>query len=263
MRLTSILFSAMALTSGSASAQEEVETLFRTALANSPTPIRLRAQQEAWKADPTASAPDVAELTETIRRDATVRQARISLRNLGGVCVDTGLADCKTFLAGSMITRDGEAIYYQIQGSFPSMAEVFLVADGSELKPIAWTFGGLEFPIPQIHQIEDGPTYVGVSGYELAAGANNTNVIFRWDAASRSLVEIDAYSWEDGLAARLPGGLLLSHGVKLNWSTLWGTATLFREEDPGCCGTAGLASLGFKIEDDRLILTEVDVHPDE
>ncbi|MBM3585180.1 MAG: hypothetical protein FJX36_12385 [Alphaproteobacteria bacterium] len=63
--------------------------------------------------------------------------------------------------------------------------------------------------------------------------------------------------WGQDLAARLPPGHAVWKGIAIDYATLSSTTPVWRDTDPNCCPTGGVATIRFAIRNDILVITDV------
>lgn len=274
MRIAVSLLVLGLLSAGPVAAQTPatVEAAYRAALAATPTPASLRADQTDWldeRADAGAGdlgavdADRVARLERTAARDRAARTIRSSVEDLARDCVPLGLDACRADRGGYLRAPSGAVLYWQVQqGSTAddgvSGAAVLLVRDGEALRPAAWISGGFYQPPELIETGDPAQLYVAIPGYWGGSGVLNADVLFRWTpGAETELTEIDTRQWRATLDPRLPIGLHVWKGVDFHWSELAAWTPLWTDDDANCCASGGEANLDFAVEDDVLVLTGV------
>ncbi|RZJ04042.1 MAG: hypothetical protein EON89_09245 [Brevundimonas sp.] len=255
---------------GPVAAQDAVEAAYRAALAASPTPRALEADQRDWAvAQAEANPADrdvyadqrIGSLRARLARDVEAAAARPTLDNLLTACAPLGLQGCQA--EGGWIRRGDDILFWQTQtgvtgeeGTTGAVVVLHGSANGP-LTPIVWASGAF-FSAPQAFDAGDGATFVALPGRYGGTGRGNADLLFRWTGeAERPLVEIDNISWRDDLPARLPPGLEVWKGVDMDYDELFAFTPLWREGDGNCCATGGSAILNFRIEGDRLVLDTV------
>lgn len=257
---------------GAAPAQDgrEVETAYEAALAVTSTPVSLAAEQAAWArdggGDPETRAWRIEALNAQAARDRRVRALRPVAADLARGCIDIGLQGCVSERGGYITRRDGPALYWQVQDGFTdadgiSSGFVLLAPrpDGRTLVPLAWSVAPARYQTPRWADAPQGAVILTVPGTYHGTGGHNADLMFRWDEAAGRLVQIDNLSWWADLDARLPQGLGAWKGVDFLDEGLSAHTALWRSDDGNCCPTGGEAMLDFRIENDRLVLTEVRV----
>jgi hypothetical protein len=262
----------LGLLSGSPAAAQTpsapMEAAFRAALAVTPTPASLRADQAEWATEGAddlgvAEVDRIAGLRRTAERDRAVRAVRVSVDDLARGCVPLGLNDCHADRGGFLRAPSGAVLYWQVQqGSTEeagvSEASVLLVRDGATLRPVAWVSGAFYQPPELIETGDPAQLYVALPGHQGGSGVFNADVLFRWTpGAETELTEIDVRHWRATLDSRLPVGLQVWKGVDFHWPQLAAWTPLWTEDDANCCASGGEANLDFAIEGDVLVLTGV------
>jgi hypothetical protein len=253
-----------------AEAPQTLQAAFDAALSRSPTPLSLRRDQAAYLAD-RAATPDAdqrASLDEG-RQEQLLRLAEVDLNastaaarleDLPTACIDIGALEGCTAGAGGWVTAPNAApLFWQTQAGWTgadgtTVGIVFLTAEGGLLKPVAWASEGAGYDAPVVFD-QDGVLYVAVPGIT-HGGRGDNDLIFRWTpGAEKPLQQIDSWSWRDDLAALLPG--LSAYGrIRIDYVEQVALVELWREGDPGCCGTGGHALVDFAIADGRLKAVE-------
>lgn len=94
---------------------------------------------------------------------------------------------------------------------------------------------------------------IAVSG----TGGFNDDRFFLWQAPEWR--ELDATSWQEQLAERLPEGLSVRKGIRIDLSHMHATTPLFHEEDGNCCPSGGTGEFELALQDGRLVLRELQV----
>lgn len=258
---------------GSAAAQDRVDAAYRAALAASPTPTGLAIEQAQWVRTRDEAAPAdrddldaerIVMLRARTERDRAAGAARPTPAELARTCAPLGLDGCRAGQGGWLRRGDGSMLFWQRQSGSTdtdgvSEAMVLLVPEpDGRLKPVGWTYGG--FYQPPVLLEEDGKAWVAVPGVWPGSGSHNADVVFLWTHdAGTPLTQIDTLTWSDDLDARLPKGLEVWKGVRIDYAALYATTPLWRPDDANCCAAGGSAGLSFSLEDDRLVLDEVSV----
>lgn len=270
--IAAILGSMVVASGPTSQAQDGVDVAYRAALAASPTPRALEAEQILWASDRAAAAASerghmdegrIEDLRARLALDRAAGTARPTLAQLLARCLPLGLDGCSA--EGGWLRRgDGALLFWQSQrGSTDedglTGAFVLLTGDADgPLVPAAWGRGGF-YGAPVLLQDEAG-TWVAVPGYYGGSGSHNADVVFRWtEDAARRLAQIDNTSWRDDLARRLPAGLEVWKGVQIQYEYMGATTPLWQPDDGNCCATGGSAQLSFSLQGDRLILDDVRV----
>jgi hypothetical protein len=248
-------------------AQDALDAAWREALAATPTPVSLERDRADAGTITAEEAPDfIAQLRRDTAWDQSVAAVRTDVGRLTQGCATPGLDGCTARQGGWLTAPSGEVLYWQIQkGSTDeggTMEAVVLFQPGADgaLRPIGWTRGGFYQPPVLIQGGENASLHVAVSGVFPGTGARNADLLYRWTpGAERPLAEIDAVSWRDGLAARLPAGLEVWKGVEMDYASLRASSPLWQASDANCCASGGSVWLSFSISEDRLVLDDVSV----
>lgn len=256
-----------------------LQAAYDEAVAASPTPKGMAAQQAYWLddldtyyTDPEDRAEAVASRIEDLKRmaerDRRVRQLQFnSMGELQTDCVEIDLKGCSV-PAGGWVNGNGDySLYWQLQDGYTDedgiSARMVLLADGMAarytLRPVAWASGGVTYDAPVVFGGGDGtPTYVAIAGRYMGTGNHNADLIFRW-ADDGELVQVDNWSWRDTLDQKLPEGLEIWKGVDFQYAELFAASPLWKQGDGNCCPTGGEVFLDFEIQDDVLVVTSANV----
>lgn len=250
---------------------------YDTAMAVSPTPRQLEADQRDWvryrEADEFGNGADgdderIEYLNRLAARDRALGQIVLRNADLPDVCIGAALKGCSSRAGGWLTAPDGNRLYWQLQEGFTDENGIsggfVLLGDAGAarmgpVKPIGWAYEGYRYETP-VSLFIDGELYVAVPGRMMGTGNGNADVLFRWTPGETvELTQVDNWSWRDSLAERLPTGLEVWKGVdyRYNDEGVWAWTLLWREGDGNCCASGGSAMLEFRIEDDRLILDAV------
>lgn len=256
---------------------EEFSRTYEAAIAVSPTSRQLEAEQREWltyrelnEYGYGADGDDerMLELRRDADRDFAIGRIELSSPNSLSACIGPALKGCSSRAAGWLTSPDGDRLFWQLQDGFTDENGItggvmLMPSDGmGPLRPKAWAFEGYRYEAPTLLMI-DGKMYVAVAGRMQGTGNGNADVIFRWDPdAETQLVQVDNWSWREALKERLPTGLEVWKGVDFRYSDegAWAWTPLWREGDGNCCASGGTAGLGFRIEDDVLVLDSVSAH---
>jgi hypothetical protein len=273
-----VLFAAPACAGAQSAVQSEsrnaVEAASEAALLHSSTPLSLRRDQADYlreRGETTETefveSLDEARLERLVRAaeiDRKAKGASATLATLPQGCLDIGGVDgCGATEGGWLTGPNGARLFWQIQSG--STGEdgitggvVLMVETGGRLSPVVWAFQGSGYEAPVLFDA-DGELYVGVPGRTFGAGRGDADLIFRWTpGAAHLLTQIDSWSWRDQLARRLPG--LNAFGrVRIDYREMIASTPMFRDGDPGCCGTGGQGLIDFAIEGDRLAVADARV----
>lgn len=254
----------------SAQTDAAMQAAFEAARRVSPVPLSLDREQAEWleygDRSPEGAAERIEDLQRRAGQDRAAWDLRVTVDDLSQGCLPIVLRGCRTVSGGYVTREDGPALYWQIQRGFTEYDGVsggFVLltqdADGM-LRPAAWDFAGFDYETPE--WVEGAGTedaaFIAAPGRHDGTGAHNADVVFRIaEGAERPLVQIDNFSWRDGLDARLPRGLEVWKGVRFLYGGLMAQTSLWRSNDANCCPTGGEAYLDFEMRDDRMVLTGV------
>lgn len=280
MRLSALILTAALLTGPAASQPtvgDPMVEAYREALAASPTPLSVVRAQQTYLAD-RARSPDEASWTDE-QRLATLRRETQRDRNARAIveahevrrgCVEIHLKGCSIRGSGYLHAEHGQGLTWQLQdghtdedgvgGGFVLLADAGSARIGP-LRPLAWGFDGYRFEAPVLITRPGEPDYVVVPGIYGGSSGSSADIMFRWRPGERdeALTQIDNWSWLDTLNERLPPGLGVSKGVSINYQEMIAFTPLWRDGDGACCATGGTALLSFRVDGDRLVLTDVTV----
>lgn len=249
---------------------------FEAALAASPTPRQLAAEQAEWRhyrdLDEYGHGADGDEgrqraLVRLAARDQALGRIEATSPDALMSCVGETLTGCSSHAGGWLTSPDGDRLFWQLQAGVTDETGitggfVLLTSGGmGPLRPMVWAFEGYRYEPPTL-VMSDGKLHIAVAGRMQGTGNGNADVIFRWDpVAARPLVQIDNWSWRDTLKDRLPAGLEVWKGVDIKYADgeIWAWTPLWREGDGNCCASGGSAGLSFRIENDVLVLDSVSV----
>lgn len=249
--------------------RRQAEAALAAAQAVSPTPLRMKREQQEWLQERAMDGSDVAETdarwterwTTSAARDARVRSQAVRAERLPVDCVDIGISDCATPTGGYLNIR-GQLLMWQLQDGFTpedgKTAGYVLLTGADRLRAETWGHEGVWYEAPKILWIAD-QAYIGVPGVMAGTGVYNADALYRFTpGADHPLIEIDNESWRDiDLPALLPAGLEIWKGVAFNYDVLTARTSLWRASDGNCCPSGGDATLSFEIVGDRLVLVEL------
>jgi len=166
---------------------------------------------------------------------------------------------CGVVASGTLWQKDGQPVHWQMMdgasGDDGIGAGIILWAESGHgtAKAIGWAFDGVVYEPPRMTQ--DG--MIWVPGRTMGTGNGNADLLFKWDAASKSWQDIELESWRDALPAKLPKGFGIWKGVDYDFEGLGATSKLWRDKDPNCCPSGGEALLEFAISGRKLMLKDV------
>lgn len=258
-----------------------MEQALRRARDATPLPLSLARDQADWAAghaalpngmDPEADIQDrIEDLTLQAERDERLGAMVFQTPpTLGRGCVGDGLKGCSSPMGGYLTLRDAH-LQWQVQDGFTDedgiSGGIVFIGDAGAARigptaPIAWSFDGARFDAPVLLSGPEfgGAAYIAAPGIHAGSGGGNADVLFRWTPPdTRTLAQIDTWSWRDDLAERLPEGLEVLQGVRYDWPNMMAVTPLWQEGDGNCCGAAGTAILSFRIEGDRLVLGHITI----
>jgi hypothetical protein len=98
-------------------------------------------------------------------------------------------------------------------------------------------------------------TLLHLPAYESGTGNFNRERLFLWRADH--WLDVDATTWLNELAHRLPAGLSVWKGVFPDYAALGACTPLWRKQDGNCCPTGGRADLALGWRGDRIALDSI------
>lgn len=167
---------------------------------------------------------------------------------------------CRVTASGILWDKDRPPVHWQMMdgasGEDGIGAGILLWSESGPgvAKLIGWSFDGVFYDPPRITQ----GGMIWVPGRTMGTGNGNADLLFTWDAASRSWQDIDLDSWRDTLPGKLPKGFGIWKGVDYDFEGLGAYSKLWRDKDGNCCPSGGEARLDFAIDGRRLVLKDVD-----
>ena len=257
---------------GLSRADSDMAAAYRAALAVTPTPASLRAEQREWVKEMSLEASDLKAVYET--RIATLkdvvtagREARrpVEIATLASRCVPVrGSPACKVTESGKISLGVGAPWLWQHQSmsdgdltTGEAMVVLRPAADGRTATAVVWTADESAFyGSPDLVQSPSGPL-LEIQGHLDGTGNLNAGAVFR--VVGAGLKEIDSSSWIAAMDKRLPAGLEVWKGVYIDFKTLTAATPLWRPNDGNCCATGGRADLTVKIVGDAVVLDQLKV----
>lgn len=203
-------------------------------------------------------------LNNELARTAALIPAKSEAAALGDTCFSKWLfMGCKVPGSGILRGDDGTRIVWQLLSGASE-------EDGGGMGVILWdvTSPG---PPRMIGSMFEGawmenPRYdperglLWVTGRIVGTGDGNADVLYQKQGGKWT--EIDLGSWQDSLAARLPKGLSVTHGVDYDLTSLSAETEIWKDSDANCCATGGRANLDFEIVGATLTLKGVSAQTD-
>ena len=263
-------------------ADSALGSAFAAALAVSPHPQAVRADQRTWIASVRDKVAAPNELltgyqhrTEELRTQTATWQA--IRRSVGATAPDKCLAlmdaddaACAVTEAGGLADAPGGALRYRLQTwrdgeRTVGTGVIVLEGDGTHVRAVTWSADAdTYFEAPAILQTSHG-TFLDLPGHVSGTGNISAESLFVFrDGVWR---EVDIGSWAGQLAARLPKGLAAWKGVYPDWRAMTAQTPLWREGDGNCCPRGGSATMTLRLEQDRIVLVSLRVSskplPDE
>ncbi len=249
----------------------ELAQAYRAALAASATPVSLRREQRRWL----SSRQDTDGLTAAYRsRFAELKAVPAAMARMRLAVPVSGLRArcvpiqdelaCKVAASGRLALPAGGAVLWQqqaLQDAGTSLGQGIVLlkpsVDGRTAIPVAWRAEeGAWLSPPALVQSPAGPL-LEVQGHYDGTGDFNAGMVFR--VSDGSLVELDADSWTDALARRLPKDLQVWKGVYLDYRSFRAATSLWRPHDANCCPTGGRAQISFRLQGEVLAIDQVTV----
>ena len=245
---------------------------FAEALAASPHPQGLRADQRQWIASQRdkATAPNdlltayqnrTKELRDQIAAWQAVRQsAGTTAPDKCLKLMDQGDAVCTVTETGKLAGAPGGPLRYRLQTwrdgeQTVGTGVVVLAGDGADTRPVAWSAGEDAFyEAPEILKTPQG-TLLDLPGHLAGTGNFSAESLFVFRDAAWHDVDID--SWIKQLEARLPKGVGAWKGIYPDWKTMTAETPLWREGDGNCCPRAGSAAATLRLDRDRIVLVSL------
>ena len=248
--------------------------VFTAALAASPHPQALRADQRKWIASDRNKAATPNELlaayqhrTDDLRKQTAGWQAiRHSVRASGpDRCVqliDQDDAVCTVTEAGVLAGWPGGVLRYRLQTwrtgeQTIGTAIVVLAGDGADAQAVTWAADeDTYYEAPKILTTAQG-ALLDLPGHVSGTGNLSAESLFVLrDGAWR---EVDITSWIDQMAARPPKDVGAWKGIYPNWRAMTARTPLWREGDGNCCPHAGSATATLRLDRDRIVLLSLRV----
>jgi hypothetical protein len=232
---------------------------------------RARAWQARLEAGPRQDLADeyadrIAELEEGLRQDRAMR--RLAQPNpvfprpptLETRCLGAVLSNCRVTAAGLAVAEDGRTrVLWQRQAGFTprdgGRAGIVLLAEArGGWRLLGWSFDAHDHDAPRL-AAQEGVTLLHLPGRAGGSGGRNADLFFRHDATGWA--EVEAESWREGLAARLPPGFEALQAVEYDAAEMTARTPLWREGDAQCCASGGAATLELRLESRSLALAAV------
>lgn len=235
---------------------------YAAALAASPTPRRLKAEQQVWlkqrdKTDDLDAA--ITTRANTLAAQAlTDRRVRrpVPIKSLASRCAPVFAAGaCKVQKSGKVAGAEG--LWWQVlDGGDEQMAAVVLAAQpgGDAATPMVWTqdVGVAYYDAPRVVRSPAGDLLV-LGGAMAGTGNLNIEVVLQRTGRGR-WAEVDTQGWLTALPARLPGGMGVWKGVYPDYETFTATTALWKDGDANCCPTGGFVAVTLRMAGDRLVI---------
>lgn len=254
----------------------ELVRAYEAAAAVSPVARRLAAEQADWRRyrdlDEYGYGADgddgrLQDLNRRAARDRAMAAVQPDDPGALNACLGEALKSCSSRAGGWLVSPDGDRLFWQLQDGVTDETGItggfVLLSSGGmgPLRLVAWDFEGYRYEAPTL-LTAGGKLYVAVAGRMQGTGNGNADVLFRWDPlAPQPLVQVDNWSWREALKDRLPAGLEVWKGVDFRYDDeeIWAWTPLWREGDGNCCPSGGSAGLGFRLENDVMVLDGVSV----
>lgn len=258
----------------------QMAAAYSAAVAITPTPVTLRAAQRSFliqrgmgeDGEPTKTI-NVATLTELYQyriqalTDETARAGKATasrLRDdqLAERCIDIAITACTVEESGKVPGSEPYGgLFYQLQGPATedgfTRGVVVLKADRpGMLRPVLWNFEGDHPSRPEVVKSPAGPLLV-VPAIHGGTGRFNAELIFRPVAGGWRDLDIDA--WRAPFDKQLPAEVGVWKGIEYDFRTLTVATALWKETDPNCCPTGGVADAVLTVQGDDLALKSMKV----
>ena len=226
----------------------------------------LRAEQRDWIAKRRDTADDVAAMREAyesriqalreLADDARSRRDEAVSGPLGQTCIALNQPyDCRVEESGGV----GAGLSYQLQdyydGDQRAVGAVVVVApaDLGKFRPVVWDADdSAHYAAPEIIARPDGNLLVLRGSLEGTGDLDASSLYRQADGHWR---EIDASSWLEEMAHRLPKGRSVLKGVHPNWKNMTAETPIWRGRDGNCCPSGGSAHATLALQGDRIVLT--------
>ena len=251
-------------------ADSDLGDAFAAALAASPHPQALRADQRQWITETRNKAATPTEMLaayrsrtgELGRRTAEWQATREDLAATPpSQCVkllDAGA--CTVTELGTLADAPGGPLRYRLQSwrdgdRTVGTAVIVLASSGAQTRAVTWSADeDAWYEAPTIEPTPQGPI-LDLPGHLSGTGNFSAETIFAWrDGGWR---EIDATSWLGQLSERLPKGAEVWKGVYPNWRTMSAQTPLWGPGDGNCCPRAGSATAALRLEGERIVLVSL------
>ncbi len=263
-------------------ADSALGTVFTGALAASPHPQALRADQRQWiasKRDKAATPNELMSACQTrtadLRRQVADWQA--IRQSVGatppGTCLklmDGENAVCAVTEAGVLTGAPGGALRYRMQtwrdgDNTTGTGIIVLAGDGTDPQPVTWSADvDTNYDAPKILPTPHG-TFLDLPGYVSGTGNVSAETLFVFRDGGWH--EVDITAWLDQLGARLPKAIGAWKGIYPDWRAMTAHTPLWRDGDGNCCPHAGSATVTLRLDRDRIVLVSLRVSsqplPDE
>ena len=253
-------------------ADSALGTGFAAALAASPHPQAVRAEQRQWiaasrdkAASPNALLAAYQSRTEELRQQGAGWQAiRQSVATAApGTCLklisDEGAA-CTVTEAGKIAGAPDPTLRYRLQtwhdgDTTTGTGVIVLAGEGADTRAVTWSADvDTYYEAPAILPTPRG-TLLTLPGHISGTGNFSAETLFLWRDGSWR--EIDTSSWIDQLVARLPKGVGAWKGIYPDWRTMTARTALWRDGDANCCPHAGSATVTLRLDHERIVLVSL------
>jgi uncharacterized protein YecT (DUF1311 family) len=260
-------------------ADDELGKRFNAALEISLDPGGLRLSQAEWlkQSRDAASREELAlvyahrqqELERDIARLQAKRAGRLASEVAAKAACLPALVDaesgetCKVVDYAPLASLDGHAFAYahyeyaskQADGAHDTRIVVFELAGGMA-RVVLSPDGDDAIAYDKPRVLHAGArALLHLPAYESGTGNFNRERLFLWRDAH--WLDVDATTWLNELAHRLPAGLGVWKGVFPDYSALSACTPLWRKQDGNCCPTGGRADLALGWRGDRIALQSI------
>lgn len=263
-------------------ADARLQQRFDAALALALDPAALRSEQRQWLGETRANAEKRGTLAAAYASRIAALEARLAEFEAGlagrTVGAEAARRACLPLLAGGdagtcTVTEfarigavGGRSFAYALSetaaGADDPIATrrlaIFEEIDGGRLRLVIAPDDdiGVAFDTPRLLR-SGGQTLLHLPASLSGTGHFNAERLFVWRTGGWH--DVDATSWLDDLARRLPAGLGAWKGIYPDYARLTATTPLWRAKDANCCPTGGSANLTLGWQGDRIVLKAVTV----
>jgi uncharacterized protein len=264
---------------------EQLAASYRAALAVTPRPVSLRAEQRLWldargspptdlltdKPSPQEIREIAADYDERIQKLKAERDVGLKagadflVVDLGRRCAPLAITQCKVKASGRIKGASGSGgLWYQLQdstdtsaavGGFGNGVVVFADAGSGRLRPMMWAFNIDAIYSPPLLVQSPAGWQLYLPGFEGGTAEIDADLLFhqvhgRWR-------DVDIRSWQNDLGRRLPKDRVILKAVIYDFHSLSMTKNVWRVTDGDCCPTGGEVHVRFRLPRDKLEISSV------